>query len=196
MASSSSSPSSYFNLSQQQSIQTSLSEYINGIILQTNISILEPLIWGPTDTPNIATLPHEQQNPNNILDRITMTNNSVYTLLVIEGSSAVIDLLLHNLGVVTGEPPASKSSIEALPKVEGIIGDCVICLDKFGGEMGKEMPCKHVFHSGCLEGWLNIQGTCPICRYKLPIHSGEGRKVRRNFLLSVSLDDEFDERLD
>lgn len=26
-------------------------------------------------------------------------------------------------------------------------------------------PCKHVFHSNCLEGWMRFRLQCPICRY-------------------------------
>jgi transmembrane E3 ubiquitin-protein ligase len=29
-------------------------------------------------------------------------------------------------------------------------------------------PCKHVFHSACLEGWMRFRLQCPICRENLP----------------------------
>ena len=29
-------------------------------------------------------------------------------------------------------------------------------------------PCNHVFHSGCLEGWMRYRLQCPICRDDLP----------------------------
>jgi hypothetical protein len=29
-------------------------------------------------------------------------------------------------------------------------------------------PCRHIFHSGCLEGWLRFRLQCPICREVLP----------------------------
>lgn len=28
-------------------------------------------------------------------------------------------------------------------------------------------PCRHVFHSICLEGWMRLQLKCPICRYSV-----------------------------
>ncbi|KAG8482587.1 hypothetical protein CXB51_024371 [Gossypium anomalum] len=79
---------------------------------------------------------------------------------------------IGNSGVVgdnkPGPAPASKASIEAMPgiKVEKSGKDCCICLEEFEvDEEGREMPCKHVFHSGCIEKWLEIHGTCPICRF-------------------------------
>ena len=29
-------------------------------------------------------------------------------------------------------------------------------------------PCRHIFHSGCLEGWMRLRLVCPICREGLP----------------------------
>ncbi|KAL4334661.1 hypothetical protein GQ457_07G002840 [Hibiscus cannabinus] len=68
-------------------------------------------------------------------------------------------------------PPASKATIGAMPRieVEESGGDCSICMEEFevGGE-AREMPCKHVFHSGCIEKWLQIHGSCPVCRFSMP----------------------------
>ena len=29
-------------------------------------------------------------------------------------------------------------------------------------------PCKHLFHTKCLESWLNVKNQCPCCRQKIP----------------------------
>ena len=29
-------------------------------------------------------------------------------------------------------------------------------------------PCRHIFHSACLEGWMRLRLQCPICREVLP----------------------------
>ncbi|GMI99239.1 hypothetical protein HRI_003593200 [Hibiscus trionum] len=71
-----------------------------------------------------------------------------------------------------GPAPASRASIEAMRrmKVEESGGDCSICLEEFQvDEEAREMPCKHVFHSGCIEKWLRIHGSCPVCRYLMPV---------------------------
>ncbi|KAJ3104446.1 hypothetical protein HDU97_009231 [Phlyctochytrium planicorne] len=29
-------------------------------------------------------------------------------------------------------------------------------------------PCRHIFHSTCLEKWMEVKFECPICRFELP----------------------------
>ena len=31
------------------------------------------------------------------------------------------------------------------------------------------MPCRHIYHQGCLEKWLENTSTCPTCRYEVTI---------------------------
>ncbi|XP_062204686.1 probable E3 ubiquitin-protein ligase RHY1A [Phragmites australis] len=43
--------------------------------------------------------------------------------------------------------------------------ECSICLERCGGADGlTQLHCKHVFHSACLERWLQSRGDCPYCR--------------------------------
>ncbi|XP_022774498.1 E3 ubiquitin-protein ligase RING1-like [Durio zibethinus] len=99
-----------------------------------------------------------------------------------------------------GPAPASKASIEAMPriKVKGSGIDCSICLEAFKeDEEAREMPCKHVFHSGCVEKWLGIHGSCPVCRFLMPSEEAEsgggsgglgtfeGREIGLGFVQSV-----------
>ncbi|XP_047064944.1 E3 ubiquitin-protein ligase RING1-like [Lolium rigidum] len=72
---------------------------------------------------------------------------------------------LFSGGVGGGVPPASKAAIAALREVRAE-GDCAICLDAF--DAGKEMPCGHRFHGECLDRWLGVHGSCPVCRSELP----------------------------
>ena len=41
--------------------------------------------------------------------------------------------------------------------------DCPICLSAVEGE-GARLHCGHVFHADCIDGWLRLHHTCPICR--------------------------------
>eukprot|EP00746_Dinoflagellata_sp_MGD_P039419 gnl/MRDRNA2_/MRDRNA2_195059_c0_seq1.p1 gnl/MRDRNA2_/MRDRNA2_195059_c0~~gnl/MRDRNA2_/MRDRNA2_195059_c0_seq1.p1 ORF type:complete len:180 (+),score=26.45 gnl/MRDRNA2_/MRDRNA2_195059_c0_seq1:245-784(+) len=44
-------------------------------------------------------------------------------------------------------------------------GNCAICLESFQvGELCRKLPCRHVFHAECCEGWLREHHSCPNCR--------------------------------
>lgn len=44
--------------------------------------------------------------------------------------------------------------------------DCAICLEEFvDGESCRVFhACKHLFHSACIDNWLRLNPSCPICR--------------------------------
>jgi E3 ubiquitin-protein ligase RNF115/126 len=78
-----------------------------------------------------------------------------------------------------GTPPARKQSVAALPTVwVREAASCPVCLDELAaGDEAREMPCKHVFHDGCILPWLEMHSSCPVCRYQLPTEdqaSGSG----------------------
>ncbi|KAL9662111.1 hypothetical protein QQ045_026939 [Rhodiola kirilowii] len=73
-------------------------------------------------------------------------------------------------GYRTRMVPARKAAIANLEKIEqGEVGamSCVICEDE--DEQGglSRMPCRHMFHSKCIETWLGTSSSCPLCRYAL-----------------------------
>ncbi|WFC96174.1 hypothetical protein MBRA1_002830 [Malassezia brasiliensis] len=37
-------------------------------------------------------------------------------------------------------------------------------------------PCKHIFHTACLEPWMSIRHACPSCRLPLPPYEEGGRR--------------------
>uniref|UniRef100_A0A7N1A7E6 RING-type E3 ubiquitin transferase n=1 Tax=Kalanchoe fedtschenkoi TaxID=63787 RepID=A0A7N1A7E6_KALFE len=110
--------------------------------------------------------------------RVVLVNPLHRSYIVLEGVSEFEALFGGLSQSKPGQPPASKASIEAMPDVE--IGDderdldCSICLDEM--KAAKEMPCKHRFHSGCVEKWLRIHGSCPVCRYQLPAEEQSQKK--------------------
>lgn len=82
-----------------------------------------------------------------------------------------------------GRSPASKASVENMPRVvigedkENGGGSCAICLEEWSkGDVAAEMPCKHKFHSKCVEEWLGMHATCPMCRYEMPVEEVEEEK--------------------
>ncbi|KAG6702970.1 hypothetical protein I3842_07G062000 [Carya illinoinensis] len=46
---------------------------------------------------------------------------------------------------------------------------CAICLEDYkDGEILKVLPCRHEFHSSCVNSWLTKSGTfCPVCKHDL-----------------------------
>ncbi|KAI4352565.1 hypothetical protein L6164_006802 [Bauhinia variegata] len=124
----------------------------------------------------ILRISSRQENPRSDSDgrgriRIIMFNASSGNMIVFEGPDDV-ESIFQELAGKSGVSPATQDSIDALPKAvvteEGT--DCPICLEdnEIGSEV-KEMPCKHRFHSGCIEKWLGIHGSCPICRFLMPV---------------------------
>ncbi|GAB2232177.1 hypothetical protein Droror1_Dr00011204 [Drosera rotundifolia] len=46
--------------------------------------------------------------------------------------------------------------------------ECCICLSSYddGSEL-RELPCRHHFHCACIDKWLYINATCPLCKYNI-----------------------------
>ncbi|KAL9664361.1 hypothetical protein QQ045_019761 [Rhodiola kirilowii] len=124
------------------------------------------------DDPETETAadPESNSDPDEI--RVVLVNPLNQSFIVLQGVSNFEALFK------AGVPPASAAAIEALPEVE--IGDdeedvdCAICLE--GMQLAKKLPCKHVFHGGCVEKWLRIHGSCPVCRFQMPVGEHSLRK--------------------
>ncbi|KAG2257444.1 hypothetical protein Bca4012_094626 [Brassica carinata] len=115
-------------------------------------------------------------------ERIILVNPFTQGLIVLEESSGLNPLLRDLLeSREEGHPPASKASIDAMRVVDtdGWGGECAICLEELKvEERVKEMPCKHRFHGGCIEKWLGLHGSCPVCRYEMPVEGDEVERKR------------------
>jgi len=90
-----------------------------------------------------------------------------------EGLDAIVTQLLNQMDS-TGPPPVSKEVIDELPIVDvksdqvRIKLQCSICWEDFIlGESVRQLPCSHIYHELCIRPWLELHGTCPICRQNL-----------------------------
>ncbi|XP_068643764.1 E3 ubiquitin-protein ligase MPSR1-like [Aristolochia californica] len=139
-------------------------------------------------------------------ERLVLINPITQGMIVIQGGTNLEALVREISEMESGKavaPPASKASIEAMPTVKiDVKGsdddgdkDCAICLEEM--EEAKEMPCRHRFHSNCIEKWLGMHGSCPCCRYAMPVEE-EGKKSvgaagdegrRREIWVSLSVSD-------
>lgn len=99
----------------------------------------------------------------------------------------------RNSGTEVFEWPPEIASQEVLPTCSGIdrtliaslplcrfpsleisnLGrDCPICLSKFEDlDILHLLPkCRHVFHISCIDAWLEMNSTCPLCRQDVTAH--------------------------
>ncbi|KAJ4711355.1 E3 ubiquitin-protein ligase RING1-like [Melia azedarach] len=184
-----------------------ISSLFERLLRHRDMSLFLPFIMGFTGNITTRENPENPQSPDegtpqastntNSSERIILINPFTQGMVVIEGTSS-LDSLLRNLANKDGQPPASKASVDAMPcfkigegENEEFGGECVICLEEYeAGEIAKEMPCKHKFHANCIEKWLGIHGSCPVCRYKMPVDEEEkGNKreeQRREIWVSFS----------
>ncbi|XP_057948669.1 E3 ubiquitin-protein ligase MPSR1-like [Malania oleifera] len=167
--------------SETEALETS---FLERLISSRNrdLSLFIPFILGlanPSAPRQSENDPDEETDDRaSPVERIILINPFTQGMIVIEGSSTM-DALLRELQGKEGQPPASKSSIESLPEVEVAEADaeCVICLEEWEiGGKAKEMPCKHRFHANCIGKWLQIHGSCPVCRYKMPVDEEDAGK--------------------
>ncbi|KAK3434425.1 hypothetical protein EUGRSUZ_D01910 [Eucalyptus grandis] len=46
--------------------------------------------------------------------------------------------------------------------------ECCICLSAYDDGVDlRELPCRHHFHCTCVDKWLYINATCPLCKYNI-----------------------------
>ncbi|XP_025831696.1 E3 ubiquitin-protein ligase AMFR isoform X2 [Agrilus planipennis] len=53
--------------------------------------------------------------------------------------------------------------------------NCAICWEKM--ESARKLPCNHLFHTMCLQSWLEQDKSCPTCRLTLNIETPMGGRV-------------------
>ncbi|XP_066583701.1 E3 ubiquitin-protein ligase RNF115 isoform X3 [Prorops nasuta] len=90
-----------------------------------------------------------------------------------DGLDAIVTQLLNQMDT-TGPPPLPKNQIDEIPtiNVSQIQIDsklkCSVCWEDFIlSEPVRQLPCQHLYHAPCIVPWLELHGTCPICRQSL-----------------------------
>jgi transmembrane E3 ubiquitin-protein ligase len=88
------------------------------------------------------------------------------------------------IGLLADDQPASEGNKASGSNTRAI--DCAICTETlevpvvksgedagsvagaFARRMYMVTPCRHIFHTTCLESWMKFRLACPICREELP----------------------------
>ncbi|CAA2956356.1 Hypothetical predicted protein [Olea europaea subsp. europaea] len=94
--------------------------------------------------------------------------------LATDDSSSYTDNRRRNLSPPspTNRKGLDPSAIKSLPLVacgvaaKHMIEECTICLSEFeDSEIVRIIPyCKHMYHPKCIDRWLSLHVTCPLCR--------------------------------
>mmetsp|Transcript_119311 Transcript_119311/g.283224 ORF Transcript_119311/g.283224 Transcript_119311/m.283224 type:complete len:151 (+) Transcript_119311:76-528(+) len=54
---------------------------------------------------------------------------------------------------------------------------CVVCMgDLELGSRVRRLPCEHLFHSACVDSWLESHRECPVCRQQAVPEATEWQK--------------------
>lgn len=97
-----------------------------------------------------------------------------------EDISAVPKFVFHRTGSFDKIAGEKLSSSRGLMSLVGTLdgprerllsaenAECCICLSAYqdGVEL-RELPCSHHFHCTCIDKWLHINATCPLCKFNI-----------------------------
>jgi len=108
------------------------------------------------------------------------------------GLDTIITQLFNQIDPGSGAPPADEATINRLPEVAvqqshvDAGAQCAICMDDYElAQKVRKLPCGHMYHLDCIKKWLEMHGTCPVCRKdmngKLP-DTGSGDDTAMNLL--------------
>jgi len=151
---------------------------------------------------NLFPVGNGQNNVNlgNMNINLNANNNPMFNFLHRHQNDQPFENLLNFLMMNDpnryGTPPASKKEVENLPKVkiteENISdykeNDCLVCLCDFEiDQISAKMKCSHIFHDTCINDWLKVHNTCPVCRDEMKTddqdyetRKNQGREALRN----------------
>ncbi|KAK8524979.1 hypothetical protein V6N12_029829 [Hibiscus sabdariffa] len=75
---------------------------------------------------------------------------------------------LNNEEDSAGEGGILAAGTEKERLISGEDASCCICLvDYADDDELRELPCEHVFHVDCVDKWLKINATCPLCKSEI-----------------------------
>ncbi|KAK4344835.1 hypothetical protein RND71_035011 [Anisodus tanguticus] len=126
--------------------------------------------------------------------------------------SPYLHRLIHHLTTTNEAPtanphhnPASRAAVDALEILRinptmlenDPVIPCPVCKDNFLLDMiVKVLPCKHMYHPDCILPWLEMNNSCPVCRFRLPTEEDEICGRGQNFINAIRLEELLGEQED
>lgn len=106
--------------------------------------------------------------PPNLLNQVAQLPPGLQMLLL--STERTTRELEDRLSQRRGLFPHTLSEIESFdwPPADSTVTQqqtCMVCLCEFQiADSCRQLPCKHVFHRGCIDEWLQRCTDCPICK--------------------------------
>jgi len=74
-------------------------------------------------------------------------------------------------------------------------GSCPICFEDYNGDpaeifIGLIKSCGHYFHFDCIWPWLEVKGTCPLCRESATLKESDVTGIALRHLISKKIENE------
>eukprot|EP00250_Pteridium_aquilinum_P008536 c18023_g2_i1 orf=173-1360(-) len=73
------------------------------------------------------------------------------------------------MSLLGGAGPSGPTVERVLPAEDA---ECCICISSYEDSVElRELPCGHHFHCTCVDRWLRMNSTCPLCKYNVSKNS-------------------------
>eukprot|EP01083_Nonionella_stella_P148237 468890_1 len=91
------------------------------------------------------------------------------------------------LRLLAENPGAAQDDIDKIPErrisADQTDNQCSVCMSNYvAGDTVRDLYCGHTFHKHCVDQWLPIKRTCPLCRRDITENDNEGLPQPQNEL--------------
>jgi hypothetical protein len=99
--------------------------------------------------------------------RLIVTQSSLFLFIGICMCFLPCCYIIGDVPEVTGVPLDVVLRLRREAQVLQEQGSCAICQDTWQNEPVVALPCSHLFHMKCIDGWIDEHPNCPVCREEI-----------------------------
>ncbi|KAJ0006676.1 hypothetical protein Pint_29918 [Pistacia integerrima] len=97
---------------------------------------------------------------------------------VISGEDALVAEVAYKFTELYLQHPFQWAILQSNPSLYMV---CCICLAKYADDDElRELSCLHVFHVDCVDKWLKINASCPLCKSEVGESGSSGSPLARD----------------